>query len=410
MGSDGKWKADSCDKRYGFVCHIGEVLIALKNGKVSSSGSGESTASNAYDGLISTAVVASHRGHYSWWQAELERKAIITKVHWYPDHERLYNIIGFFTSMDGVNWTPCSTPDSPTVRDSDKSIMVKCNQPQLGKFIQLKRSERVLTFYEVKVYGTLPDDVVRFPRPIRGTESGRPYTQGYVEVRYDGRWGTICDNVFADTQNGAKVVCRMMGYTDGVYAEAYKQKELAAKRKRIVWLDNVKCNGGEDSIFKCDHKPIREHDCRVGDHPHNQDIGVRCFGPVQTEVQLSAIIRGVDSEGRRYKQGVVQFRNSEHNSGNWGYLCQYKKEDETEHNIGKTEADVICRAMGHKSGEYRKYDSSMTYGENPNSFALTALECAAEAKSVDECTMTWNDQEEDSKNCEKGQIGVRCHV
>ena len=36
--------------------------------------------------------------------------------------------------------------------------------------------------------------------------------QGYIQIKYRGEWGTICDDLFDNNNNAVKVVCRMMGW------------------------------------------------------------------------------------------------------------------------------------------------------------------------------------------------------
>ena len=38
-----------------------------------------------------------------------------------------------------------------------------------------------------------------------------------------------------------------------------------------VWLDEVLCSGGEQSLLECSHSEVGAHDCR-----HSEDAGVIC--------------------------------------------------------------------------------------------------------------------------------------
>ncbi len=95
---------------------------------------------------------------------------------------------------------------------------------------------------------------------------GGSYNSGRVEVYYNGRWGTVCDDSW-DIRD-ARVVCRQLGFPDAV--AAYQGSYLRAGTGQI-WLDDVGCRGYESSLFSCRHAGIGSHNC-----DHSEDAGVRC--------------------------------------------------------------------------------------------------------------------------------------
>ena len=120
--------------------------------------------------------------------------------------------------------------------------------------------------------------VPRFVSPTTGIDKGFHYTQGYVQIHYNGEWGSICDDKFEDNNHGANVVCKMMGYTSGTYSASYKQIPVATAIKPKMLLDNVICKGSEKSIDECAHTGWGVNDCRSHSNPYDEDVGVRCYG------------------------------------------------------------------------------------------------------------------------------------
>ena len=93
---------------------------------------------------------------------------------------------------------------------------------------------------------------------------GRNPSEGRVEMLYNEKWGTICDD---DWNNfAAQVVCRQAGYLYVLRSTL----EFGAGNGTI-WLDNVGCTGNESSILECNHGGLGQHNCA-----HSEDIGVVC--------------------------------------------------------------------------------------------------------------------------------------
>ena len=83
---------------------------------------------------------------------------------------------------------------------------------------------------------------------------------------YDGQWGTVCDDGFSNT--AARVVCKSLGYNSG---EATGKAYYGAGNGPI-WLDDMRCDGSETSIFDCATKAIGEENCS-----HSEDVSVECW-------------------------------------------------------------------------------------------------------------------------------------
>ena len=93
-------------------------------------------------------------------------------------------------------------------------------------------------------------------------------TEGRVEISYNGVWGTICDD-FWDLDN-ARVVCRQLGFRTALGAPT---KAAFGQGVGTIWLDNVHCDGTENSIDECSHNGWGENNCR-----HTEDASVVCAG------------------------------------------------------------------------------------------------------------------------------------
>ena len=93
---------------------------------------------------------------------------------------------------------------------------------------------------------------------------GESLGEGRVEVLVNSQWGTVCDDNWDDLD--ATVVCRSLGYHSGT---AVHQQWTA--RHGPIHLDEVRCEGTEESVLSCTRASGTDMDCR-----HHEDAGVRC--------------------------------------------------------------------------------------------------------------------------------------
>ena len=107
--------------------------------------------------------------------------------------------------------------------------------------------------------------------PVIRLVGGTGPHEGRVELLYEGSYGTVCDDDWGNID--ATIACKMLGYQSGTAFNADESAYLyfGAGTGQIL-LDDVRCSGGETSLFDCQHLGIGKHDCN-----HNEDAGVRCI-------------------------------------------------------------------------------------------------------------------------------------
>ncbi|CAG9862414.1 unnamed protein product [Phyllotreta striolata] len=100
---------------------------------------------------------------------------------------------------------------------------------------------------------------------------GKDYLSGRVEIKYNGIWGTVCDDDFND--DAAKVVCKNLGYKGIV---AVKKEAYFGAGTGPIWMDQVSCFGNETGLQECTHWNWGENNCE-----HSEDVGVICSNDLQ---------------------------------------------------------------------------------------------------------------------------------
>ena len=98
---------------------------------------------------------------------------------------------------------------------------------------------------------------------------GTVYSEGRVEILYNGEWGTVCDDGWDNLD--AQVVCRMLGHSGGT---AFHRAEFG-QGSGSIWLDDLRCLGSEDELGDC-YNPNGCWGCQ--NCRHSEDAGVRCIG------------------------------------------------------------------------------------------------------------------------------------
>lgn len=90
---------------------------------------------------------------------------------------------------------------------------------------------------------------------------------GRVEVLHDLAWGTVCDDDFGNVD--ASVVCRMFGFSSGQFACCAAKGQ--GETHMPIWMDDITCDGNEDSLTDCSFPGYGQENCS-----HGEDVAVKC--------------------------------------------------------------------------------------------------------------------------------------
>ncbi|BES87727.1 serine protease [Nesidiocoris tenuis] len=99
-----------------------------------------------------------------------------------------------------------------------------------------------------------------------GVSRSNKVTEGRLEVKRFGVWGTVCDDDFGARE--AEVICNSLGFKGP--AKAYKEAAFGAGTG-VIWMDQVHCFGNESSVKDCMHDSWGQTNCK-----HDEDVAVAC--------------------------------------------------------------------------------------------------------------------------------------
>uniref|UniRef100_A0A8B9T3F9 SRCR domain-containing protein n=1 Tax=Anas platyrhynchos TaxID=8839 RepID=A0A8B9T3F9_ANAPL len=181
---------------------------------------------------------------------------------------------------------------------------------------------------------------------------------GRVEIYYQGRWGTVCDDAW-DLADAA-VVCRQLGC--GGALEAAGSARFGEGSGQI-WLDGVNCSGAEAALWDCPAEAWGQHDCR-----HKEDAGVIC-----SEFMALRLENSDGCSGR-----LQVFYN-----GTWGSVCSNSMTTET--------VSLVCKELG--CGNEGELETDSNYAKLSGTAWLDRVECGKSSSSFWQCpSASWHPQ------------------
>lgn len=205
---------------------------------------------------------------------------------------------------------------------------------------------------------------------------------GRVEVFYENRWGTVCDDHW-DLQDAA-VVCQELGCGAAQSAPGTGRFGMGSGP---IWLDDVNCTGTEVALSSCRTKGWGKNNCH-----HGEDAGVVCSDASSHPMTIRAgpiELRLVNGPNRC--SGRVEVM---HNS-QWGTVC--------DRDWSIPEATVVCRELG--CGAVASAYGAAHFGQGSGPIWLDNVQCNGSEAALAECSaQPWG-----INNCNHGHdAGVVC--
>lgn len=211
---------------------------------------------------------------------------------------------------------------------------------------------------------------------------------GRVEVRYQGEWGTVCDDEFDDSE--ATVVCRSLGISDRGLARI---EAFYGTGSGSILMDGLQCTGSERFLHDCDFNGWRVNDCS-----HGEDASVTCeAGGGFTTPGMTTMPSGVQYRlvGPNPYAGRVEV----YYGGEWGTVC--------DDGFDEREAIVLCSLMGYKLRDITPVvKTEAYYGSGSGPIHMDDLNCNGTESSLEQCPFPgW-----DVQNCGHSEdVGVNCY-
>lgn len=246
--------------------------------------------------------------------------------------------------------------------------------------------------------------------------NGTAPNEGRVEINYQNQWGLVCDDSWDLTD--ANVVCRELGYVRGA-SKALTVAEFGYGNLRTFFMDDVACEGSEQSLKDCPFKGWGNHDCVPG-----ESAGVQCFPNEEcTANQFQCLNLNCVDEDRvcdgHYDCGdhsdesdcraelenvrLVNVNTTENDRGRlevfyrgaWGTVCDT--------NFGREEALVVCKQLGY-TGNVEVHPNAH-FGRGSGPIAIDNVDCHGNEFTLSECSFTRGRQ---SSCTHHRDVGVVC--
>ncbi|XP_036613732.1 LOW QUALITY PROTEIN: CD5 antigen-like [Trichosurus vulpecula] len=177
---------------------------------------------------------------------------------------------------------------------------------------------------------------------------------GRVEVKYAGKWGTVCNTGW--TLQDAKVLCRELGCGRPILTKGSCNKDQEGTGN--IWPGQVECQGSEASLNDCPFALMGKNNCS-----HKDDTWVQC----EERFALRLVDGGSNCSGRLE---VLH-------KGIWGSVCN--------DGWGAKEDQVVCRELNCGKAESQKSRARKSFGHGKGLIWLDDVHCKGKETSLEQC-------------------------
>uniref|UniRef100_A0A4W2CQ71 SRCR domain-containing protein n=1 Tax=Bos indicus x Bos taurus TaxID=30522 RepID=A0A4W2CQ71_BOBOX len=174
---------------------------------------------------------------------------------------------------------------------------------------------------------------------------------GWLEVFYNGTWGSVCRNPMEDIT--VSTICRQLGCGD---SGTLNSSVALREGFRPQWVDRIQCRKTDTSLWQCPSDPWNYNSCSP-----KEEAYIWCADSRQ--------IRLVDGGGRC--SGRVEILDQ----GSWGTICDDRWDLD--------DARVVCKQLG--CGEALDATVSSFFGTGSGPIWLDEVNCRGEESQVWRC-------------------------
>ncbi|XP_067284193.1 deleted in malignant brain tumors 1 protein isoform X2 [Pseudorasbora parva] len=220
---------------------------------------------------------------------------------------------------------------------------------------------------KLRVFGSHSKDAGVICQPLTRLVNGTDPCSGRVEVFFDGRWGTVCDDGWDWSE--AAIVCKELGCGNVMDP---KTAAYFGQGSGPVWLSDLQCGAGS-TLRICNSQGWGKNTCG-----HEKDAGVSC----QPNIRL---VSGNNSCSGR----VEVFYNDQ-----WGTVC--------DDGWDLADAAVVCREMG--CGDAVEAKTAAYFGPGGGQILIGSVNCVGNEDKLAVCESLKSGMYDHSKDA-----GVICN-